>query len=292
MKFRLNFTIIILSCLINISTIAEALEITLENGDKINAEIIEETDTTLKFSHKSLGIIEIDRSKAKLPLPKPVNPITWKRELAASYNRSQGNTESDAAAVEVSINRHTKHNEISAEANITTSSSNEKTDSQKWYTMGRYAFSFGERLKWYNFYKSELDHDKFAKIDYRLIPSTGIGYWYSDKAPFKAMSEIAIGIEHIEYNDNTDATTEGLLIPQSKIEWNIFGNNTLSQEIRFFLTADALDDYRAVSKTCLNCPVGSNTAIKLSYKYEYTSEPAGNAKKADKTLATSLAYSF
>ena len=73
-------------------------------------------------------------------------------------------------------------------------------DTQNWYGMLRYAFSFWER-RWYNFYRLEADHDRFANIDYRIVPSCGIGYWFSDKEDYKAMAELAA-----QYGYNIDAT--------------------------------------------------------------------------------------
>lgn len=81
---------------------------------------------------------------------------------------------------ELMINRKTDSDEWTGQLKAYFSTSNDEIDAKKFYGMGRYAFSYGSNLKWYNFYKFEADQDRFANIDYRLIPSTGVGYWFSD----------------------------------------------------------------------------------------------------------------
>ena len=65
-------------------------------------------------------------------------------------------------------------------------------NAQRYDGMARYAFSFGKHLAWYNFYAFEAMHDRFANIDWRLTPSTGLGYWFADEAAWKATVELAL----------------------------------------------------------------------------------------------------
>ena len=96
------------------------------------------------------------------------------------YNKSSGNTQNSQLSMSLYANRKTDHDEFTIKGNSLYSSSNNNMDAQKWFASMRYAFSFRER-KWYNFYKLESDHDKFANVDYRIVPSAGIGYWFSDR---------------------------------------------------------------------------------------------------------------
>jgi len=56
--------------------------------------------------------------------------------------------------------------EFDIKANFEYSSEDKKMNSQKWYTMTRYARNFKKNKKWYWFGKGEIDHDKFADIYY------------------------------------------------------------------------------------------------------------------------------
>jgi len=72
--------------------------------------------------------------------------------------------------------------------------------------MGRYAYSFSEEMKWYHFYKIEGSQDRFANVDSRITPSSGLGYWFSDEDDYKAMVESALGYEHTSYVDGLAMT--------------------------------------------------------------------------------------
>jgi len=170
---------------------AYADEVYLKNGDRITGEIIEEKEKEISIKTESLGIVSIRRNSVerivkagveKLPEEtKEIEEVIWQREITTGYNRTTGNTRDSQLSTSFFISRSKKHvNEITLKGNAYYSSSNRKMNAQKWCGMARYAFSFGNAKKWYNFYRLESDHDRFADIDYRLIPSTGAGYWFYD----------------------------------------------------------------------------------------------------------------
>ena len=143
--------------------------------------------------------------------------MAWKKEISVGYSKSTGNTQNKQLSASLSANRKTSYNEIALKGESLYTSSNNNMDTQKWYLMGRYAFSFWNK-KWYNFYKLESDHDKFANINYRITPSTGVGYWFSDSEVWKAMVEVGVGSQHTNFRDSTKSTTDAVLVPRSFFE--------------------------------------------------------------------------
>ncbi len=97
--------------------------------------------------------------------------------------------------------------------------------------MARYAYSFGGDLKWYNFYKLEADEDYFADIDYRLTPSTGVGYWFSDTDDLKAMAEMGLGYQYTNYRIEVKSTGEPVLVPRIFIDKRLIAKLHLSEDL-------------------------------------------------------------
>ncbi|RLC35405.1 MAG: hypothetical protein DRZ76_00285, partial [Candidatus Nealsonbacteria bacterium] len=157
-------------------------------------------------------------------------PKLWQGAISLGYNKTSGNTNTSALSAGFFADRKSDKDEVNLKATLSYSSSDKKMDTQKWYTMSRYAYSFWKK-KWYNFYKLELDHDRFANIDYRILPSMGVGYWFSDSEDFKAMTEAAAGFEHTNYRDDTKDSNEILLIPKAYLEKKVFKNSRISQEL-------------------------------------------------------------
>jgi putative salt-induced outer membrane protein YdiY len=230
---------------------------------------------------------------ASATIPVEDKRITWKKEVAIGYNRVTGNTRESQISGSFLINRNNKHvNEWALKGNAYYSSNNRKMNSQKWYSNGRYAYSFGSTKKWYNFYNMEADHDRFADIDYRLIPSAGIGYWFYDIPEFKLMAEAGIGYEHTAYRTDIENKGKWILIPRAFLEKQLFANTTIIQDLFYYPAFENFNNYRLHSETILNVAMNSKLSIRVSLLNEYNSAPPKDVKKNDLRLTTSLAYSF
>jgi len=214
-----------------------AEEIRLKNGDRISGKIIEETDRKVVIETQAMGQVSIEKDFIEYEEIKQVNEAQgenmpqWQRKASFGYSQTSGNTEASQGSLEVSVNRKTGADEWSGLLKAYLSTSNEKMDAKKFYGMGRYAYSYGNDLKWYNFYKIEADQDRFANIDYRMIPSTGIGYWFSDQEDWKLMTEGAIGFQHTNYRDATESDNEAVIIPRGFLEIKLIGSMKLSLSV-------------------------------------------------------------
>jgi len=275
-----------------------AEEIHFKNGDKISGKIIKETDNKLIIETKAMGIISIEKDFIKQEEKKQMNKVKgenksqWQRKASLGYSQTGGNTEASQGSVEVSINRKTDDDEWMGQLKAYLSTSNKKMDAKKFYGMARYAYSYGNDLKWYNFYKIEADQDRFANIDYRLIPSTGIGYWFSDEEDWKLMTEGAIGFEHTNYRDLTDSDNEVVLIPRGYLERILIGNLKISQDIILYPSLSDRGKYRLHSETALINPINDMISWKVSFIDDFNSSPSGTTKKNDFRLISSVDYEF
>lgn len=282
---------------------AYADEVYLKNGDRITGEIIEEKEKEISVKTEALGIVSIRRNSVerivkagveKLPEEsKEIGEVIWQREIAAGYNRTTGNTRDSQLSIGFFINRNKKHvNEITLKGDAYYSSSNRKMNAQKWWGMARYAFSFGSAKKWYNFYRLESDHDRFADIDYRLIPSTGVGYWFYDLPEVKLLAELGVGLEHTDYRSKIKDRDEAILIPRAFFEKTLFTNSKISQNLYLYPALEDFNEYRLRSETILAVALNKKLSLRLSLIDDYNSAPPEDTKKNDLRLMSSLAYSF
>ena len=167
-----------------------------------------------------------------------------------------------------------------------------KMNAQKWNGSGRYAFNLGSQNKWYNFYKLTADHDRFANIDYRLLPTTGLGYWFHDTDSMKLMAEAALGYEYTDFRDATDESEEMLFVSRGFMEKVLLGDSKIRQDVFFYPAVDDFSDYRLHSETVFTNPLSDRLSLSVSFIDDYDSEPSGDIKKNDIRLTTSLTYSF
>lgn len=279
-------------------------ELYLKNKDKISGEMIEENEDSISVKTEAMGTISLKRefiervvsAKAEEAPPEKVaaeGKVAWDGSASAGYNAARGNTETDQLSVSLFLNRNRHHvDEITLKGDVYYSAANKDTDAQKLYGAGRYAFSFGETKKWYNFYMLEAGHDRFANIDYRLIPSTGLGYWFFDLPDTKLMAEGAIGLEHTNFSDDTEKRNELALMPRAFFEQKIFVNSRLIEDIKAYPSLTDFGEYRLRSETTLINPITDKLSVNFSLIDEYNSYPPEDTKKNDLRFISSLAYSF
>ncbi|MBU2063171.1 MAG: DUF481 domain-containing protein [Candidatus Omnitrophica bacterium] len=215
----------------------------------------------------------------------------WQREFSAGFNQATGNTQNSQISADLNANRKTSYDEWTVKGSTFYSSQNKKMDGQKHAGALRYAFSFWQR-RWYNFYKFAAEHDKFAKIDYRLIPSTGVGYWFSDAEDIKFMMELGFGAEHTDYTDSTKRKTDTIVLPRAFFQKKVFADSTFEQDVTLFFNLSEGDEYRLRSETRLNNPLSDKILLRLSFVDEFDSNPPQAAKKNDTRTILSLVYSF
>ena len=279
-----------------------AEEIYLKNKDRVTGEIIEEDDESVSLNTEAMGVISVKkdmierivRAEEEIPQEKEVaKEAAWEGSVSAGYNVARGNTENDQLSASFSLHRNRMHiDKITLKGDAFYSASNKETDAQKLHGSARYAFSFGEDKKWYNFYRVEADHDRFANIDYRLIPGVGVGYWLFDLPETKMMAEIAIGLEHTDYRDEREFSNEAILIPRAFFERGLFVNSKLTQDVTLYPSLMDVGEFRLHSETTFTNPITDKLSLNFSLINDYDSDPPDDTKSHDLRLISSLAYNF
>ena len=285
-----------------IERIVRADVIYLKNEDKITGEVLEETEESVSINTEALGVVSVKRDsierisnviEERIAKNKKddIQKINWRREVSLGYNKSSGNTKSSQLTIAAFINRKTKHDEFTIKGDTYYSSSNEEMDAQRWYAMVRYDFSLWKN-KWHNFYKLDADHDRFANVDYRLVPSAGIGYRFSDTLKWKAMIEGGLGFEHTSYRDATKNSGEAILLGRGFFEKKFFDNLSITQDITLYPSLESMGQFRLHSETSFISPINEKLSLRLSFVDDYDSDPMGNIKKNDLRFTSSLVHSF
>jgi len=291
---------------------AHAEIIYLVNGDRVTGEVIHKNAKDLIVKTVGMGTIAIQKNfiEERLPdkkakalealkeepkkmAPKEGKPKLWGGKIRGTVDRTRGNTKSTALSGGFEIHRKVeKKNEFHLKGNAYYSSQDRKMNSQRYDAMIRYAHSFGQSKKWYNFYKTEGDHDRFANINVRITPSTGVGYWFSDKKEWKFMTELGLGVTFTDFGNDTDEEAELVLIPRAYAEKKLIGESKISQEAIFYPSLSDRGEYRLHLDTALTNPITDQLSLRVSWINDYNSDPGKDVKEHDMRLTTGLEYSF
>lgn len=304
-------SILLITAIFFFSTNAYAVQFQLTNGDLITGNIIQENPGEYLVQTQAMGTVTLlkhfvenkietgdvidavkaasaDAEEAKLEKEKH-----WDGKIAGALSRTRGNTNTTELNGGMKLHyKVEKKHEFDFETNSYYSSSERKMNAQRYDALVRYAYSFGREKKAYHFFKAEADHDRFANIDSRYTPSTGLGYWVWDREDLKLLGEAAIGTTFTQYRTGEEDQSELVLIPRLYGEKALFKGSRLSQDIIAYPSLTETGEYRWKSDTQFTNPITEKLALKLNWINEYNSRPGANAKELDMRLTTGLEYSF
>jgi len=281
---------------------AEAVieEISLKNGDRITGKVIYVNDDAYIVKTESMGLLTIAREAVEKrsgelpPVAKaaPEKEKVWSGKVKGSLDRRRGNTNTTELAGGFQVIRKTERDEFRMEGNAYYSEASRKMDAQKYDGLIRYQYALGETGWFFHFFQVEADRDRFANVDYRFTPTSGLGYWFFREDDFKLMAEVGAGATRTVFIDETESTTEMVLTPRIYAEKKLFGASKVTQELRLYPQLTDVGEYRLRSETVLSNPITERLSLEVSLIDEYNSLPGKDTKKNDVRLVTSLAYIF
>jgi len=294
---------------------ASAEVIVLVNQDRITGQILHENAEAYVVKTEAMGIVSIGRGfiekmireeKGLIPaetaaaagapdlkVEEKTRPKIWSGTVSGGFNRTRGNVKTTELSGGIAVKRKVeKKNEFDVKADAYYSAFDRRMNAQRYAGMIRYAYSFGEKKKWYNFYKTEGDRDRFANIDSRITPSAGLGYWFSDTDDWKAMAELGGGVTLTRYRDDQENETELVLVPRGYAEKKLIGKSRLSQEATFYPSMTDYGEYRLNLETVFKNPIVENLNLNIKWINDYNSRPGSDTKKHDMRLMSSVEYAF
>ncbi len=302
---------------------AKADEIHLKNGQKIEGTIVDQTPRSLILQSDVVGKLAVDRAivqryvveeikkggkedsfledekkEPKVTAVKAKHKAViqalddWERKFSMGYSMTAGNSEASQLNMNLDLHKRSPADEWIIGWAHSFSSSQGKMDSRKFDGLIRYAYSFGQNLRWYHFAKMQGSQDRFADIDYRLVPSTGLGYWFKDQKDFKLMAETALGFQHTNYRKDKEAKNEFILIPRFFMEKHLLEGLHVNTSATFYPSLSDPGVYRSQYKAELTNAINDRSAMKFSFTKDYNSDPPEDVKRSDYAVVSSFEYSF
>lgn len=293
MKFLVLFTALFI---LPFAARTEAQVVTLQNGDKLTGTVLSETPELLVLDHAVLGRLEIKKSALSPADEKKKEPakgdVEWERKIAAGYEMASGNTEYQRLNGDFLFNRNELWvNEWTFKGKGTVEhGADSKLTVQRGDSSLRFAKSLTQKL--YNFYRISAEHDRFENLNARIIPTTGLGYWLSDKDDFKLLTEGGVGYQW-EFLHPDGVEQKVLLHTRAMISKKLTERLETGFDHYYFPTLRDFGDYRIESEAFLRYAFSEQLALKITAQNQYQSRPKSETtKKNDFRLISGLEYSF
>jgi putative salt-induced outer membrane protein YdiY len=315
MSVKLTIPIIFLVFLLT-ANVAHADYFFLKNGDRVSGDVIKNNDKNYRIKTYYFGELtldktmirriqtniehdqEIKKTPAGVNATNPLTPVSvsspryWDKRFSAGYQVSNGNTRNSHLNVGVDSHYKKDRNEWTIKSIFEYGSDNDKMDTQKYFAKVQNDSRLARNQKWFYSRTIEFNHDRFANIDYRVLPSVGMGYWFREGNDSKSEADLGLGWEYTNFRDDTKPSGNTTLIPHFYYDKTLIGKLKISEDVTFYPSVSNINDYRFRSETSLITSLNVKLSWKVSFVDEFNNDPGSNFKKNDTTFRSSLEYSF
>lgn len=217
----------------------------------------------------------------------------WSGNVFVGYNMSSGNTEKAAGSIKAQALKKFDKSQFLLKGSLFYSESNNIMDGQKWDLLTKFSHDFGKDENWFSTTQILVDHDYFSDIDYRITPSSGLGYHIAKSGSWTWDVDAGLGYRITRHRVNTAADDEALTaIVHTFAKKKILENAYLSEDFTVYPGLKSDSGVLVRSETAFTNSLTTNMDLELKYILDYNSEPAANKKKTDTQLIAGLKYKF
>ncbi len=310
MKFiqRLFFLLLLLP----ISLAVEARVVTLQNGDQLSGEVVDESEKEIILQHVVLGVLTIPKNqlRSETPAPKTAKPpeITakstmmapkllglfssgflegWIRRLAVGIKGESGND----VSMDLSLGLDASYRDESDRLVLSAAYYYETEDKEKDTSKGHLNFVRDWLLpdsEWFYYYYFRYEYDSFKSWKNRVSLSGGTGYDFFHEENLKLSGRIGLGGSRTWGTEN-EFDLEG----QLGVEWlwkpEKFKNQSLSCQCIVYPVLNDLGEYRTwiQGKWKIDFDFVRGMGIELGFEHDFESR---NDKSIDGEKYYDLIY--
>ncbi len=217
----------------------------------------------------------------------------WSGDVFVGYNMSSGNTDKATGSIKASALKKFDKSQFLLKGSLYYSESNKMMDGQKWDLLAKFSHDFGTDDNWFSTTQVLVDHDYFSDIDYRITPSSGLGYHIAKSDSWIWDVDAGLGYRITRHRVNTAADDEALTaIVHTFTKKQILEKSFLAQDFTVYPGLKSDSGVLVRSETAFTNSLTTNLDLELKYILDYNSQPAAGKKKTDTQFIAGLKYKF
>lgn len=217
----------------------------------------------------------------------------WSGDVFIGYNMSSGNTDKAAGSIKAQALKKFEKSQFLLKGSLLYSESNKMMDGQKWDILTKFSHDFGQDDNWFSTTQVLVDHDYFSDIDYRITPSSGLGYHIAKSNSWIWDVDAGLGYRISRHRVNTAADDEALTaIVHTFAKKQILEKAFLAEDFTVYPGLKSDSGVLVRSETAFTNSLTTNLDLELKYILDYNSQPAADKKKTDTQIIAGLKYKF
>lgn len=284
------------------------LMVALQGGERAAGRLRVQPDGGLTLSGPTFGDASVNMSQlVAVWHPDQPSPLASEEEVAALKKRIEEIEPQWGLKVEFGLNGETGNSERNAFMGRVEATRKTARERMLIYGQGRYAKENGVRStneimggidlevdltdRLFAFGKIGLEMDEFESLDLRTTATAGLGYFFIREPGHELKGRAGIGYQHESFDDGStddDVIAEvGYDYLREIAPWLLFTHGTT-----WYPTLSDLGDYRLVSETAGEIPLGDSESWKLrvGMRNEYDGLPLEGVDRMDTFYFLNLLY--
>lgn len=217
----------------------------------------------------------------------------WSGDVSVGYTMTGGNTKKASGSFGASALKKFDSSQFLLKGNLFYSESDKRMDGQKWDALAKFSHDFGQDENWFSFTQVYVDHDYFSDIDYRITPSSGLGYHIAKSEEWMWDVDAGLGYRITRHRVNEAADDEALTaIMHTFAKKQIFEKAFISEDLTVYPGLKSDSGVLLRSESAFVNSLTETMDLELKYVIDYNSEPAAGKKKTDTQFTAGLKYKF
>ena len=257
---------------------AAADQIELKNGDKLDVQIVEETDKNWVVEHPQLGRMVIPKEDIVPPAPPPPpNPglfgteflLGWNRNIGAGISGSDGNSTDMSLNASVNLSREAKTFRGTFASAFFFATNESETITNEFFANYQHDFLLGES-DYFIFLQGRYQYDEFQAWKNRISSSTGVGYQIFKRDKISLEGQLGFGFSR-SWGDENQWRPEGVL--GVVFSWKPLEGHEFTADATYYPNFSDLPEFRLLANAAYIVGITQleGLSLKFGLKNEYDS---------------------
>ncbi len=212
----------------------------------------------------------------------------WETTAAAGLTLTRGNSDTITATANILTQKKWTQNELRFGADGTYGEDQGSQNAASIHGFGQYNRLFTDRF--YGYARVDALHDAIADVEYRVMLSPGVGYYFIKDANTSLSGEVGPGVI-FEKQGRRDDTYMTVRLAE-RFEHKLNDRVRIWQSLEWLPQVDDFNNWILNGELGLETKMTEKASLRVFATDSYDNQPAPGRKQNDLKLVTAIAYKF
>ena len=272
----------------------DAIEVNLEDSTGFKQKV-------LSASPGRFGIVGTDATQAQefavadiVSINKPIPK--WTGNITAGLTSTHGNTKTETISASANMTKRTDNDRTQLSTDYAKGTQEDRvtgvdeTIEDWWRAKGKYDYFFSKKR--YAYVDGRYEKDAVSQLDRRVIIGGGYGHQWVESADMNFSTEIGLASLYEKFDNQTESNSELSTQLGYNLDKKLTKNTKLAHDLTYYPALDKFSDYFLTTTVGIRTDLSTSFFATFKTIFNYDETPAVGAHKTDVKYFFGLGYSF